>query len=82
MALSAYKRATAEKMFVIFRDENHGSATDDIGEHFKRGAVMKGERVPLSPGAKLESYEILGWTKEGGKDISLPHLMRNCFVTN
>ena len=82
VALSCYKRATAEKMFIIFRDENHGSATDDIGEHFKPGATIKGERVPLSPDAKPKSYEILGWIKEGGKDVYLPHLMRNYFVTN
>ncbi len=82
VALSAYERATAEKMFLIFRNENHGSATDDIGDHFKPGTVMKGERVPLSPDAKPESYAILGWINEDGKDIYLPHLMRNYFVVN
>ena len=82
VALSAYKRAIAEKIFVIFRDENQGSATDDVGEHFKPGAAIKGERVPLSPNAKPEIYQILGWIKEGGKNIYLTHLMRNYFVTN
>lgn len=82
VALSAYARATAEKMLLIFRDENHVSATDDSSDHFKPGTVMKGVRVPLSPDAVPETYEILGWINEDGRDIYLPHLMRNYFMTN
>ena len=69
-------------MFLIFRDENHGSTTDDISDHFKPGTVIKGVRVPFSPDAVPETYEILGWINEDGRDIYLPHLMRNYFMVN
>ncbi len=83
IARAAYERATAEKMLLVFRDEGHGSAMDDVKEHFQPGTVVQGNRVPLSPDiAQPETYEILGWIKDGDHDVYLPHLMRNYFAVN
>ena len=82
VALSAYKRASAEKMFVIFRDQGHGSATDDVAAHFRPGAKITGKRVPFGYAGDQPQFEILGWVKEGDKNVFLPHLMRNYFIVN
>lgn len=83
IARATYERATAEKMFLVFRDENHISAIDDEEDHFVPGAAIQGLRVPLSPDvAQPEAYEILGWVKDGDHDVYLPHLMRNYFAVN
>ena len=82
VALSAYERATAEKMFVMFRDQDHGTATDDVGAHFQPGAKLKGRRVPFDYAGDQPQFDILAWVKEGDKDVFLPHLMRNYFISN
>ena len=83
VARAAYERATAEKMLLTFRDEGHSSAMDDVKDHFVPGTVIQGNRVPLSPDiAQSEAYEVLGWIKDGGYDVYLPHLMRNYFAVN
>ena len=82
VALSAYERATAEKMFVMFRDEDHGTATDDVGAHFQPGAKLTGKRVPFDYAGNQPQFDILAWVKEGDKDVFLPHLMRNYFISN
>ena len=83
VARASYERAAAEKMLLVFRDEGHDSAMDDVREHFVPGTVIQGNRVPLSPDiAQPETYEILGWIKDGGYDVYLPHLMRNYFAVN
>ena len=82
VALSAYERATAKKMFVILRDEDHGTTTDDVAPHFTPGAELPGKRVPLSKDAQMAPYTMAGWVKEGDKDAFLPHVMRNYFLIN
>ena len=82
IALAAYERATAEKMIVTFRDQDHGTATDDVPQHFQPGAKLKGKRVPFTKDGDQPSFEILGWINKGGKNIFLPHLMRNYFMAN
>ncbi len=82
VARSVYERATAEKMMVILRDEHHGSATGEMGEHFVPGSVLKGTRIPYDPTMKPETYEIFGWIKEGDNDVYVPHVMRNYLVAN
>ena len=82
IALAAYERATAEKMIVTFRDEDHGSATDDVPQHFQPGAKLTGKRVPFTKDGDQPPFEILGWINKDGKDIFLPHLMRNYFMAN
>ena len=83
VARASYERATAEKMLLIVRDQNHISAVDDDKDHFEPGTVIQGNRVPLSPDiAQPETYEILGWVKDGEHDVYLPHLMRNYFAVH
>jgi len=79
VALSAYNRAGAEKMLLTMRDQGHG--TSDIAGYFV-GSKEFGLRVPLSPDAEPDPFEVLGWVQQGGYDIYLPNLMENYFVTN
>lgn len=82
VALSAYQRATSDKLMLTFRDQGHGHATDDEHGVFTPGAKLGGMRIPYSREAEPTPYQVLGWVKEDGKDVYLPHLMRNYFVRN
>jgi len=79
VALSAYQRAQAEKMMITFRDQGHG--TSDFAEYFP-GMKQQGMRVPLSPDAEPQPYEVLGWIKEDGNDVYMPRILRNYFMVN
>ena len=81
-ALSAYNRASAEKMLVVFRDEDHSTAVDDWPGVYEPGRTMRGMRLPSSPETEPVEYEILGWIRDSDKDVYLPHLMRNYFLAN
>jgi len=81
IARAAYRRAQAAKALIMFRDQSHGTATDDELDPQQPGRGGKGRRVPLTPGATGESFEILAWKKDAGGDIFLPHQMRNYFIT-
>jgi len=81
IARAAYRRAQAAKALVMFRDQSHDTPTDDGLDPEKPGRGAKGRRVPLTPGAAGESFEVLAWTRDAGGDIFLPHQMRNYFIT-
>ena len=82
VARSAYNRATDDKMLVMFRDEGHGNATDDEPGVFTPGHVHNGMRLPATSDGAPEPYQIMGWIKDGGMDVYLPHLMRNYFLAH
>ncbi|SPJ30953.1 alpha/beta hydrolase [Falsiruegeria mediterranea] len=82
VARSAFNRATAEKMLVMFRDQGHGHTTDDQEGAFTPGHPLQGMRLPSTPDAAPEPYQIMGWIKDGKNDVYLPHLMRNYYLTN
>lgn len=88
VARSAYERATAEKMIVTLRAQSHMSQTDELESYFIPNAKVEGmpypmgRKIPFSKDAPMESMEALGWIQEDGKDIYLPHLMRNYFIAN
>lgn len=82
VARSAYNRATDDKMLVMFRDQGHGNATDDEQGVFTPGQVHNGLRLPATPDGAPEPYQVLGWIKDGGMDVYLPHLMRNYFLAH
>ena len=82
VAWSAYERATAEKMHVIFRDQDHGILTDEAIENYQPGAVFQSVRVPFTRDGDQAVYEMMGWVKEDDRDVFLPHLMRNYFIAN
>ena len=82
VARSAYNRATAEKMLVTFRDQGHGHATDDEAGVFSPGHTHQGMRLPATPGSAPEPYQVMGWVRDGDRDVYLPHLMRNYYLAN
>ena len=43
VALSAYRRATGDRVFLIVRDTDHGTLVDDIGRDFPWPAYQRGE---------------------------------------
>lgn len=85
IARAAYERALAAKALIMFRDQGHGTATDDELDPEKPGRKATGRRVPFARNAppfwKLEEFEIQPWVRDGGGDIFLPHQMRNYFIT-
>ena len=82
IARAAYERARGAKAFIMFRDQGHGTATDDEMDPEKPGATTRGRRVPLQRNqAQAEEYEIALWAKDQGGDVFLPHQMRNYFIT-
>jgi len=81
-ATAAYERATGDKMLVTFADEGHSTAVDDYGGAYEPGRVISSNRLPPSPEAPIEEYEILGWVEEDGKQVYMPHLMRNYYLSN
>ncbi len=82
VARSAFNRATAEKMLVMFRDQGHGHTTDDEGGVFTPGHEHQGLRLPATPDGAPEPYQVMGWIKDGDNDVYLPHLMRNYYLAN
>ena len=38
--------------------------------------------MPFSKDGAQPEYEMLGWVKDDGKAVFLPHLMRNYFISN
>lgn len=82
VARAAYERAQRAKALIIFRDQAHGTATDDELDAEKPGKSAKGRRVPFERDAGApESFDILAWAEDQGGDIFLPHQMRNYFIT-
>ncbi len=82
VARSAYNRATDDKMLLMFRDQGHGHATDDEPGVFSPGYEHEGLRLPATPDGAPEPYRVLGWIKDGGMDVYLPHVMRHYFLTH
>lgn len=82
VARAAYERAQAEKVLVEFADEGHSNAVDDYYPLDAPGSVVRALRVPLKPGGAQDEYAVLGWVRDGGGLVLLPHQMRNYFVTN
>lgn len=81
IARSAYERATARKMLLIFKDQGHSEASDNA-THIP-GEVLEGKRVPLDRNQssfQAENFNILGWIEADGKQVYLPHVMRNYFI--
>lgn len=85
IARAAYERALGAKALIMFRDQGHGTATDDELDPEKPGRKATGRRVPFTRNAppfwKLEKFKIRPWVRDQGGDIFLPHQMRNYFVT-
>ena len=82
VARSAYNRATDDKMLLMFRDLGHDHAADDWPGVFTPGYEHEGLRLPTTPDGAPEPYRVLGWIKDGGMDVYLPHLMRHYFLTH
>ena len=81
-ATAAYERATGEKMLVVFTDEDHSTAVDDWEGVYEPGRKLTANRLPPSPDAPIEEYEVLGWVEEDGQQVYMPHLMRNYYLAN
>lgn len=81
-ATAAYERATGEKMLVTFTDEDHSTAVDDWEGVYEPGRKLTANRLPPSPDAPIEEYEVLGWVEEDGQQVYMPHLMRNYYLAN
>lgn len=81
VARAAYERALAEKAIVELADEGHSTAVDDDYGLDAPGSTAAGMRVPLEPGGAQEEYEVLGWVRDDGGLVHLPHQMRNYFAT-
>ena len=82
VARAAYERAQAQKALVEFADEGHSNAVDDDYQLDAPGSAARGLRVPLEPGGAQAEYDVLGWVRDDGGLVLLPHQMRNYFVTN
>ena len=81
VAKSAYERATARKMLLMFKDQGHATAVDDVT--YVPGEILEGLRVPLDRNQnsfQAEKYNELGWLEANGKQVYLPHVMRNYFI--
>ena len=82
IARAAYERARGAKALIVFRDQDHDTATDDTFDPEEPGATRRGQRIPFDRNAtQLEHYDIAPWVRDEGGDIFLPHQMRNYFVT-
>lgn len=81
VARAAYERAQAPKALVELADEGHGEAVDDNYALDAPGSSARGVRVPLEPGGGQEEYDVLGWVRDDGGLVHLPHQMRNYFAT-
>ena len=82
IARAAYERAQGAKVLIMFRDQGHGTATDDEINPENPGATTRGRRVPLQRNAaQTEEYDIAAWMKDEGGYVFLPHQMRNYFIT-
>ena len=81
VALSAYERAQGAKALVTLRDQGHVHSVDDVPGWQEIGSVTTGTRVPHSPDALPEPYNVLSWVADGDDMVHLPHQMRNYFVT-
>jgi len=82
IARAAYERARGAKALIMFRDQGHGTASDDEMDPEKPGATARGRRVPLQRDVtRAEKYDIAAWTEGAGGHVFLPHQMRNYFVT-
>jgi len=82
IARNSYERAQTNKLFLIFKDEGHFSLPDFAT--YIPGEILKGKRVPLSRDVDSfmsSEYEQLGWIEKEGKQVYLPHHMRNYFMT-
>ena len=82
VARSAYNRATDDKMLLMFRDLGHDHVADDWPGVFTPGYEHEGLRLPTTPDGEPEPFRVLGWIKDGGMDVFLPHLMRHYFLTH
>ena len=81
VARAAYERALDSKVLVEFADEGHSDAVDDNYRLDAPGSTATGLRVPLEPGGAQEEYAVLGWVRDDGGLVYLPHQMRNYFAT-
>ena len=81
VARSSYERALGAKALVEFADEGHSDAVDDRYELDAPGSSARGLRVALEPGGEQEEYDVLGWVRDDGGLVYLPHQMRNYFAT-
>ena len=81
VARASYERALGAKALVELADEGHMAAVDSNYALDAPGSTATGTRVPLEPGGAQEEYEVLGWVRDGGGAVHLPHQMRNYFAT-
>lgn len=82
-SMAAYERATGPKMYVVTRNQDHFQVTDDFPTPYSPGQQQTTFKIPNSSDkAPGEKVQILGWTKDGAKDVYMPHAMRNWFMTN
>ena len=82
VARSSYDRAQGAKALVELADEGHSTAVDDYYRLDAPGSTVRGLRVPLEPGGAQDAYDVLGWVRDDGGLVLLPHQMRNYFITN
>ena len=81
VARSAYDRAQGAKALIELADEGHSTAVDDYYRLDAPGSAVRGLRIPLEPGGEQAGYDVLGWVRDDGGLVLLPHQMRNYFVT-